>query len=424
MHRTNPIPDSITYVPGYPNKLTLYRNHASKFWQVRYFDRGKIVRRSTKTEKKSEAIQFARKFHDEILLRRAQGLAIANHSSFAQCAATLMKSKAAQLNRGEITEQTHKMLEYRIRLINQRFGKKDINDVRFEDLEDFVNDLSCQTTPKLKPTTIDGYLKVIHQVFKQGHKMRLLQVIPHFPTVSKRAGVRGYFTLSEYKQLWKGARRHVGSKYQYRLFKSEDGIEGRYVSAGSTSEGRLIKTVTITPELSELIVFMVNSFIRPTDIKNLKHKHVEIIQEKHAYLRLTLPMSKRHDSPIVTMPIAISVYKNLIDHNEKQGWKNEPEDYVFFPEQSRDNALKIFQSQFDVLMWKLGIGSGPKGEERTLYSLRHSCIMFRLMYGDHIDVVTLARNARTSPEMIDKHYASQLKGEDNIDMLQSRRKYS
>jgi hypothetical protein len=423
MHRTNPIPGSLTYVPGYPKKLTIYRNNASKFWQVRYFDHGKIVRRSTKTENKSEAIRFARKFHDELLLRRAQGLAIANHSSFAQCASSLMKSKEAQVNRGEITEQTYKMLEYRINLVNQRFGKRDINEVRFEDLEDFVNDLSCQATPKLKPTTIDGYLKVIHQVFKQGHKMRMLQVIPHFPTVSKKIGVRGYFTLEEYKLLWKGARKYSGVKYQYRIFKDDDGHEtGRYVLAGSTSNGRLIKTITITPELSELIVFMVNSFIRPTDIKNLKHKHVEIVQEKHAYLRLTLPMSKRHDSPIVTMPIAIAVYKNLIEHNAKQGWKTDLDDYVFFPEQSRTNALKLLQNQFDVLMWKLGIGSGPKGEERTLYSLRHSSIMFRLMYGERIDVVTLARNARTSPEMIDKHYASQLKGEDNIDLIQSRRK--
>ena len=40
--------------------------------------------------------------------------------------------------------------------------------------------------------------------------------------------------------------------------------------------------------------------------------------------------------------------------------------------------------------------------------------MYRLLYGNNIDVITLARNARTSQEMIDRFYASQLKGEDNI----------
>jgi hypothetical protein len=37
-------------------------------------------------------------------------------------------------------------------------------------------------------------------------------------------------------------------------------------------------------------------------------------------------------------------------------------------------------------------------------------------------LLTLARNARTTPDMIDRYYAAQLKGEDNVDMLQSRRK--
>ena len=44
-----------------------------------------------------------------------------------------------------------------------------------------------------------------------------------------------------------------------------------------------------------------------------------------------------------------------------------------------------------------------------------------LTYGGHIDVITMARNARTSQEMIDKFYGSRLSAEDNIDMIQSRR---
>ena len=30
--------------------------------------------------------------------------------------------------------------------------------------------------------------------------------------------------------------------------------------------------------MSDLIVFMVNSYIRPTDIRNMQYKHVEIIR--------------------------------------------------------------------------------------------------------------------------------------------------
>jgi len=47
--------------------------------------------------------------------------------------------------------------------------------------------------------------------------------------------------------------------------------------------------------------------------------------------------------------------------------------------------------------------------------------MFRLLYGQGIDMLTLARNARTSVQMIEKFYASSLDGEMNVKMLQSRR---
>jgi hypothetical protein len=168
---------------------------------------------------------------------------------------------------------------------------------------------------------------------------------------------------------------------------------------------------------------MTNSYIRPTDIKNMQHKHVEIMRNDHVYLRLSLPKSKKHDMPIVTMPKAVEVYERLKAKNKAKGLGVGPEDYVFMPQYAtRDNALKQFQRQFDVLMWSTKLGKGAKGEDRTIYSLRHTGIMYRLLYGEKMDVITLARNARTSPEMIDRFYAAQLSGEDNVGMLQSKKR--
>ena len=65
-----------------------------------------------------------------------------------------------------------------------------------------------------------------------------------------------------------------------------------------------------------------------------------------------------------------------------------------------------------------GLKSSAAGETRTLYSLRHSSIMFRLLFGRTVDTLTLARNARTSPEMIDRFYAAPLQGEMNVGELQ------
>jgi hypothetical protein len=99
---------------------------------------------------------------------------------------------------------------------------------------------------------------------------------------------------------------------------------------------------------------------------------------------------------------------------------------VFYPEYpNRDYALKQIQRQFEVLLAVTGLrvkGVKEQDNDRTLYSLRHSSIMFRLLYGQAIDTLTLARNARTSPEMIDRFYAAPLQGEMNIDKLQSKRR--
>jgi hypothetical protein len=47
--------------------------------------------------------------------------------------------------------------------------------------------------------------------------------------------------------------------------------------------------------------------------------------------------------------------------------------------------------------------------------------MNRLIKGDNISLLTLARSARTSVEMIDRFYAKHLTAEMNIEQLQSNR---
>lgn len=98
-------------------------------------------------------------------------------------------------------------------------------------------------------------------------------------------------------------------------------------------------------------------------------------------------------------------------------------DYVFMPQQTkRDIALKDLQKQMARLLGDYRMRKGPRDEDRSPYSLRHTCIMYRLLYGEGLDLLTLARNARTSPEMIDRFYARHLSAEMNIDILQSKRR--
>jgi hypothetical protein len=105
-----------------------------------------------------------------------------------------------------------------------------------------------------------------------------------------------------------------------------------------------------------------------------------------------------------------------------QGY-GKPTDYVFLPEQQkRDLVLETYRWQFTWTQQQAGIGKNAAyGQSRMLYSIRHSAMTFRLLYGKNIDLLTLARNARTSVEMVEKFYSSNLAAEMNIDLLQGRR---
>ena len=178
----------------------------------------------------------------------------------------------------------------------------------------------------------------------------------------------------------------------------------------------------ISTDLAWLIRFMVNGFMRPSDIKFLQHQHVTVVRAKHIYLRLNLPETKKHDKPIVTLQAAVYVYERLLAWQQSQGY-GKPTDYVFLPEQqNRDLVLETYRWQFTWIQQQAGIGkNAANGQSRTLYSLRHSSMTFRLLYGRKVDLLTLARNARTSVEMVEKFYSSNLAAEMNIDLLQGRR---
>jgi hypothetical protein len=174
-------------------------------------------------------------------------------------------------------------------------------------------------------------------------------------------------------------------------------------------------------DMAWAITFMVNGFLRPGDLTKMKHKHVEVVRGQNTYLRLTIPETKKHDKPIVTLQPAVRVYEQICKRNAAKNLAT-PEDYLFLPYlQDRAYAQSVLSLHFNWVLNDLGLKYGANNQPRSLYCLRHSAITFRLLYGQGIDLITLARNARTSVEIISKHYASTVTGEQNIGMLQSRR---
>jgi hypothetical protein len=69
-----------------------------------------------------------------------------------------------------------------------------------------------------------------------------------------------------------------------------------------------------------------------------------------------------------------------------------------------------------------GLKESVDGETRTLYSMRHTSLMYRLLYGGEINTTKLANNARTSTEMLERFYVPQLESSQFTKDLHAKKK--
>lgn len=336
-----------------------------------------------------------------------------DHDRFDWLAEQLLTTETQRMERGDLSRAAVGILRNRLQAhVMPFFANIPPSRIDTVLLESFVARL---TTAGLSTTTVSQYLVVVRKLLRLAVRHKLLRELPEMPQIRVVHRPRAMLNLSEYRAIVRAAHRLA----RQHLLAPQIKLEGRARERFWVQPRHL----TLPRDMAWAIRFMVNSFIRPGDLRQLKHKHVQICRGEHLYLRLTLPETKRHDAPMVTLRPAVQIYEATLAQARAQGLDG-PDDYVFLPaEKDRNYALAVLGFWFKWVMREAGIATEDTWERpRTLYCLRHTAIMFRLLYGQGIDMLTLARNARTSVQMIERFYASALDGEMNVAMLQSRRK--
>jgi hypothetical protein len=329
------------------------------------------------------------------------------HVIFDDAAKIALSREVVKCSQGEITTQTLGMFQSRLKSkLIPYFTGKHITEIDYSSVAEFVNFLHISD---IKPITIKQYLGLLKRILQIALELEWIYKIPLFPKIKAKSTPRGSFTCKEYREILQASR---------QLSRTCHTIPDNH---RVTSGGAYMHHDTVPMEMTWLIQFMVNSFLRPVDIKIIKHKHVELISGANTYLRLRLPKTKSHTGQIVTLRAGAFIYKRLRRYQASRGY-GASDDYLFLPEaKDRAGAIQLITAHFRKILKKSGSTIGQEGQVRTLYSLRHTAITFRLLYGRGIDLLTLARNARTSVEMIERFYSSNLTAEMNIEMLQSKR---
>lgn len=347
------------------------------------------------------------------ILKQEQLILLTNYenksASFIELIGIVKRRELLKLKRGEITNQTLKMTFSRIDSnIVSFFGNfLDLRKITSDVISDFIFFLADKG---IKPITIKQYLGLIKRILSYAILEELITNLPIFPKIKSKSLPRASLAIDQYRKVITTAK-----------FLAKLNISPNQISHRNKANGVYIKNGPIPQEMAGLIRFMTNTFLRPVDIKLLQHKHIEVIEGKQCYLRINLPETKSHTGQVVSLRAAVGVYRNLKSSSIQQGYGGS-NNYVFFPEiENRQKAIHMISYLFSRILNECGLYHASDGQKRSLYSLRHTAITFRLVYGQGIDLLTLARNARTSVEMIEKFYASNLKAEMNIDLLQSKR---
>ena len=379
MSRTTPIHDSIQTISGYPNKLVVYLTPASQYYWTRTFYQGKYFTKSTKTTHLPDAKKFAVKFYESTLL-----LAIINKSSDTTRAFTLIGRKFLDSIKETQLKSTYRNDDSRFKgVLSPFFNEQDINSITNAQISKLVEKLRKD---KLSVATQKHYIVVLRKIMKYAIANEWMDKLPVFPKISGKLQTgqkRDYFTDDEYDAVVKS-------------------------SEMCAANNDVVRGVEITLEMKYLIQFCVNSFIRPSDLRVIKHKHIKVNgTDKDTWVTLTHPATKTNANEVQAMPATVGIYRQLCELRLKTQKKISPDEYVFFPQYSvRDTAMAVIARLFRHIVKKTNIEE-QTGKNLTLYSLRHTSIMMRLVKGN-VNTLHLARNARTSQAMIDQFYASHL----------------
>lgn len=398
-------PTELHHVPGYPDTLAIYKMPASRFWQMRAFVTGRgLIRKSTQTTEWATALAMAKEFYGNILLERRSGK-VTPQASFEHYSKVLQSRQDAKIARGERRGgQRSVKSEDQLKLdkdILPALGTHHVGKITSAMVEDYINTLSGDRG--LTPSTLKKHVVLIHKVLREAVKDGTLSAVPIMPTISREDRPRPWFRDADYRTLLKTCRELAQEGHTGRDYRTRNRFHQENMGYG---------------EVYDFIVFMVHTFLRPSEWKELRHRHIRVEDEKGAnpHLVITVPNAKVNWRDSVSMPVAVGVYRRM------QKRHGEPDDFLFFNAiKDRDYAQRRMGEMFKEVIAKAKLEKDAYGQEHSTYSLRHTALSFRLLKGDAIAMNVLAANARTSVDMLERFYVSHLKPEMMVAQLQSMR---
>ena len=391
--------------------LHVYRRENSRYWQCSTYLGSFNHRQSTKETNLSSAKDFARDWYMErcvedrrrrrggvsLLVKTDQqssaepGALIDGRRKRVQSGPTFADAANAFVTEFEIITLGERNAEY----VAQKsihidvhllpfFGDTPLAEISAGMVQDYrahrqTSRLDKKTGKPKKPAraTLHGEVVTLRQVLKTANRKGWIAAIPDMSAPYKTSGKlehRAWFSPDEYRLLYEATRERAKNPPKERWRE-------------------------VCENFHDYVLFMGNTGLRPDEASRIEARDVKIVLDEATNERILEidVRGKRGVGFCKSMPGAILPYERVRKRKQLR-----VTDRVFG---------KTPREMMNTLLDELNLKLDREGHVRTCYSLRHTYICLRLLEG--ADIYQVAKNCRTSVEMIEKYYGRHLKN--NID---------
>lgn len=400
------------------DKVRIYRRSDGGAWHCSTYLKGKEWRKSTKEKSLSHAKDIAEDWYFELCAKDRYG-ELRSGKTFAE-AAKKFEQEYEAITRGRRSTKWVQGHKDRIRLhLLPFFGKKIVTEITSGMAQEYrvhrMTEPKRDTPPEKardggpaprpwKPparNTIHNEIVTLSMVLKTAQRHGWLEYLPDLSDPYRRQSKiehRPWFTPNEYKQLYEATRRNAATPKSKRYKWHAE-------------------------QLHDFVLFMANTGLRPDEVRLLEFRDVEIVYDDGTgqdILEIEV-RGKRGVGYCKSMPGAVLPFKRMRDRERLVDGETtkDGEPVTARPKPTDRLFPNEFKKMFNAVLSDNNLKFDRHGKARTAYSLRHSYICFRLLEG--ADIYQVAKNCRTSVEMIEKHYAAHLKDMIDVSLVNVRK---
>lgn len=358
----------------FDGRVHVYKRERSRYWQCSTYLDDRNFRTSTREESLGKAKDFAEDWYLELRGKHKRG-ELKEEKSFAEAATQFVREyeviTEGNRNPVYVRDMQAKLENY----ILPFFGEKGLSHVTAGLVQEYrihrrENSLSGKPPSR---STMHKEIVTIRQVLKTAIRHGWLHHLPDLSMPYKTAGKithRAWFSPDEYKQLYEATRRRARQPKRERW---------RWQAE----------------QLHDYVLFMANTGLRPDEAARLEYRDVSIVDDDETgetILEIEV-RGKRGVGYCKSTTGAVRPFERLKARNSAATTDR------LFPKSHADLFNRILDEE--------DLKTDREGQRRTAYSLRHTYICLRLMEG--ADIYQIAKNCRTSVEMIETYYASHIK---------------